>query len=468
MTNQDSSVAGERPASIYDRTFWLAYAANVMLVMANALTFRFAEFVNWLGGTEEVTGRIVSVGIVGSLLVRFTLGRDIDGLGVRRIWISSSLLFILGCGLMTGLGRLGWELYVARVAFAIGMASAFAASISHIQQQVPPHRRTEVLGSLGSSGFLGMILGSQLGDQIFLRQPLSQSLFVTLFGLTSLLGCAYLATVVFLTRKENHTSPHETHAAHRLIFRYWPGPVVLVAVMMGIGFVVTTVFLTRHATELGLPGIRTFFTGYAVSAFVFRMISRTWSRSIGRHRMIIMGLAGHCIGHLLLCTVTREWHLILPSVCCGFGHALLFPCVVSLGAGAFPPEYRGSGTAITLGFMDLGVFLFAPLLGWVIDEYGFVPMFLTSASTAVVIGVYYWLATAGLTDVDSDHVPLVPPPSAPISRPGQVQPVAAATSLAAATVESNRNSNQHHSDGSGGGKPLSVQTCSDLERGVDS
>jgi MFS family permease len=421
---QPPIIAGDSDDAIYDRTFWLAYAANVLLVTANALTFRFAEFVKFLGGTEALTGQIVSLGIVGSLLIRFTLGRDIDSLGVRRVWIGSSLLFITGCALMSVLDRLGWEIYVARAAFTIGLGSMFAASISHIQAQVPPHRRTEMLGSLGSSGFVGMIVGAQLGDLLFQWLPVSDGLFALLFGATTLLGCGYLALVLWITHGATHARPHETPAAHRLMFRYWPGPVVLIALMMGIGFVVTTVFLTRHATELGLVGIRTFFTCYALSAFVFRIVSRTWSRSIGRHRMILMGLAGHCVGFLLLCTVTREWHLVLPAICCGFGHSLLFPCVVSLGSGAFPPEYRGSGTAITLGFMDLGVFLFAPLLGWVIDAFGFVPMFLTSAAATLLIGIYYATATIGLTDDDSDHVPSIQPPLAEPQLAGPQRPAA--------------------------------------------
>ncbi|MCA9077023.1 MAG: MFS transporter [Planctomycetaceae bacterium] len=403
---QPPVVAGERPKTIYNKTFWLAYLANVLLVTANALTFRFAEFVKWLGGTESLTGQIVSVGIVGSLIVRFTLGRDIDGHGVRRMWIGCSTLFILGAGLMTITQSLDWQIYAARAAFTVGLASMFACSISHIQAQVPPHRRTEVLGSLGSSGFVGMILGAQMGDLIFLSIPMSRAVFIALFGGTTFCGLLYLMLVLIITQRDEHTRPHETPAAHKLIFRYWPGPVVFVALMMGVGFVVTTVFLTRHATELGLPGIRTFFTAYPASAFVVRMISRTWSRSMGRHRMILLGLAGHALGHLWLCRVTTEWDLIIPAIGCGFGHALLFPCVVSLGAGAFPPEYRGSGTTITLGFMDLGVFISAPILGRVIDTYGFNAMFLTSAGTAIAIGLFYAVRTFGLTDADSDSVTL--------------------------------------------------------------
>ncbi|MGD9854510.1 MAG: MFS transporter, partial [Planctomycetaceae bacterium] len=309
---QPPIVAGERPAAIYNQNFWLAYTANVLLVTANALTFRFAEYVKWMGGTEGLTGQIVSVGIVGSLVARFTLGRDIDALGVRRMWITTSVLFIIGCGLLTAAHELGWEIYAARIAFTVGLSSMFACSISHIQAHVPTERRTEVLGSLGSSGFVGMIIGAQLGDLVFGWMPVGRPLFTVLFGAAGLCGVGYLVAVLYITRNEQHTRPHETPAAHRLIFRYWPGPVVLVALMMGVGFVVTTVFLTRHATVLGLPGIRTFFSVYPASAFVVRIMSRGWSHSIGRHRMLLMGLAGHCLGHLLLCRVTTEWDLIIP------------------------------------------------------------------------------------------------------------------------------------------------------------
>jgi MFS family permease len=395
-----ASAAAPRSAreAVYTHAFWLAYAANVLLVTANALTFRFAEFVKWLGGTEAITGQIVSVGMIGSLLARLSLGRDIDGHGIRRMWIGSSLLFVIGAAATTVTETLGWELYAARAAFAVGLSSMFACSISHIQHPVPPHRRTEVIGMLGSSGFVGMIFGTQLGDLLFQQFPPGRFVFTLLFSGTTLCGVLYLALVVYLTRGDRHVRPQETYAAHRLMFRYWPGPVVLVALMMGLGFVVTTVFLTRHATEAGLPGIRTFFTVYALSAFVVRWVSRNWSYSIGRHRMILLGLLGHGLGFLMLSRVSAEWHLIGPAMLCGFGHALLFPCVVSLGSGAFPPEYRGSGTTLTLGFMDLGILLSAPLLGRVIDEAGFDAMYLASSGVTLTIAAIYGLSTAGVVD----------------------------------------------------------------------
>src|SRR5262245_39812458 len=115
--------------TIYDRTFWLAYAANLMLVTANSLTFRFAEFIPFLGGTETVTGQIVRAGLLGSLAVRLVLGQAIDGAGVRRIWTVSTVCFVVGGLMFVFSDRIGPLLYVARVLFTAGMASMFACSI---------------------------------------------------------------------------------------------------------------------------------------------------------------------------------------------------------------------------------------------------------------------------------------------------------------------------------------------------
>src|SRR5260370_13159329 len=82
--------------AVYDRGFWLAYLANVMLVCANSLTFRFAEFVASLGGNEELSGEIVRAGLIAAILFRLGLGRAIDHYGPRLIWLASSLIYVAG------------------------------------------------------------------------------------------------------------------------------------------------------------------------------------------------------------------------------------------------------------------------------------------------------------------------------------------------------------------------------------
>ena len=379
----------QRTSGVYGRTFWLAYLANSALVMANALTFRFAELVHYLNGSESMVGDIVAVGTLVAVILRFSVSHVLDDYGTRRLWIICSLLFIAGCVMFVGATQMIWLLYVARVAFFVGLTGMFACSMTHIQNHVPPDRRTEIIGNLGSSGFVGMILGSNLGDWILYVVKDPQTQFFLLFGGAGLIGVAYLGIVVVLTHGQDLEIRGSSPMAFQLMFRFWPGTVVLAAMTMGLGVTATQTFLTRYATSQNIEGIGLFFTGYAISAFVFRLLVQNLSRTIGRHWMLVRGLLGHTAGHLLLAYATEGWQFILPSIICGFGHALLFPAVVSLGSGAFPKECRGAGTAIILGFTDFGSLVFAPLLGRISDQYGFRAMYCSSSGLALLVALVY-------------------------------------------------------------------------------
>lgn len=392
----------EPSPSIYRKTFWLSYLANTFIVTANALTFRFAEFVAYLGGSEELAGQIVSAGVIGAVLSRFVLGQAIDRYGTRRLWIISAICFTATCPLFLMFHKLSWAIYAARVMYSASLAGVLSCSIVHIQNQAPPHRRTEIIGSLGSSGFIGMIAGPFLGDLIFRNFP-GQAAFTAMFLTCGLLGFGYLAIVLLMTREDEHRAPAESPYVHHLLFRHWPGPIAWVAILLGVNFTIVSVFLTRFATHLGFAGMSTFFLGYSCAAFLFRIVTSSWAALLGRHKLVLIGCAGLIAGQFMLPWVTREWHLIAPALLMGFGHALLFPVVVSLGSGAFPIPYRGSGTTIILGLTEMGTVLSAPVLGAIIDrnhETGFVNMFLTTAFFTAVVAVYYALTAARTPDVD--------------------------------------------------------------------
>jgi MFS family permease len=400
MTNL--SPHDEQMSGVYGRTFWLAYLANSALVMGNALTFRFAELVHALvgDGSGSVAGDIVAFGTAVAVILRLSISHVLDDYGTRRMWPICTLLYIAGSLMFLTATELSWTLYAARAAFIVGLTGMFACSMTHIQNHVPPERRTEIIGNLGSSGFVGMILGSNLGDWILLVVPPSYK-FQVLFGGSAAIGLFYLVVIMLLVGDQVHSGQPRTPPAYRLLLRFWPGAVVVAAMIMGLGVTATQTFLTRFATQQRIEGIGAFFTGYALSAFVFRLLVQNWSRTIGRHWMLVRGLLGHAVGHALLAYVTDWWQFIPASIVCGFGHALLFPAVVSLGAGAFPKECRGAGTAIILGFTDFGSLVFAPILGRIMDDFGFHAMYLTSAAVALLGAIGYTLIAAHHVDEES-------------------------------------------------------------------
>lgn len=421
--------------SIYTREFWLAYAANLALVASNSLTFRFADFVEFFGGSKAQTGWIVQSGLIAAILFRLVLGRAIDRHGPRKIWLGSALFFAAGAVSHLAATEISPLLWFARISQQLGVAGMFTCSIVNIQDQVPQHRRTEVIGSLGSSGFIGTVLGTNLGDLIFALSPEGRMPFLLTFGCTLVGGLIHTLIVLELTKQEKHTPPPHGVGPLRLLIQHWPGPVIAVSLAMGTSFAVTTVFLSRYAAAVGLRGIALFFLPYSITAFCCRWLLKDWGTRLGRHKMVLWGLTGLSVGQLLFLAARSNALLILPGMVCGFGHALLFPAVVSIGSGRFPSQFRGTGTTLVLGFQEIGLAIAAPLLGMLIDwgnraganrttgivvgdAFGYTSMFVASATVAAVAGTFYLFTAARSPDIDPVH------PS-PVLSAGPVGPDAA-------------------------------------------
>ncbi|MBC8288748.1 MAG: hypothetical protein H8E37_00370, partial [Planctomycetes bacterium] len=105
--------------SVYNRTFWLCCVANFTMVAGNALTFRFAELVAYLNGSEETTGQIVRIGILGAIASRLVLGQILDHYGTQRVWLLSTVIFGAGCFGCLLCRSTSWFLYVCRIGFAV-------------------------------------------------------------------------------------------------------------------------------------------------------------------------------------------------------------------------------------------------------------------------------------------------------------------------------------------------------------
>ena len=172
---------------------------------------------------------------------------------------------------------------------------------------------------------------------------------------------------------------------------------MFVAMAMGIVFTVPSLYLVRFNQHENFGGIAAYWTTYALMAFAFRLRTAALSRRVGRYRLIFVGLVFQGLGLWALIPVSEWWHLLFSASLCGFGHALLFPSIVSLGSGSFPARYRGSGTNLTLGCLDLGVGLSAPLLGKIIDlpafdGVGFRQMFFVAGSMPLIVAAIWFLA----------------------------------------------------------------------------
>jgi MFS family permease len=386
-----------RQESAYDRVFWLTYLSNGLTTVANAMLVRYADFVDVLGGEERQLGLIVGVGMLGSIAMRLVQGLGIDRYGAGRIWQLSAALYV--ASLMAHLAlstAYGPGIFIVRAVMQTSLAGIFGSSITFVSLRVSPQRIAEMVGTLGTSGFLGMLIGPQLSDWICGGtggEGRVQLMFVTAAGIAALATLAtWLATV-----GDPPPNVRRRPSVWRMVRRYTPLTVALVAAGMGAGFAIPMTFLRPFAAELGVNRIGLFFGVYAATAFAARLATRQLFERHGNRPWILLGLVLLTVSFLLYIPVRASWQLAAPGAVAGVAHALLFPSVMSAGTIVFPRRFRGVATSVMLAMFDCGTFLGAPVVGACVhhlrDESlaAYPVMFAGAAAVLLAMTLTFWL-----------------------------------------------------------------------------
>jgi len=410
---------------LYTRQFFEVFAAVTLFMGGFALQFHFGQYVEFVGGQVDTLGRILSLSMLGTLAVRFHIGRWVDRFGCKPIWLWGTTVVALTFGLIQFTRDL-WLITLLRtinmVAFAAVMTTVavFAAMIA------PPRRRAESLGTLGLAGFTGMLLGPTLGDWIFAGGVDSITPYRVFFSASaacSLLAGAIMALVKLPEGGGTLAQPGDTHRSAaapcptekeplgaapasraadpirpcdtvlagalpeaaappaappitdgetlRVILAHWPGPALLISVVMGMVFCLNVTFIERLAEARAFYDIKLFFIVYAPTAMTLRIALRRLPERLGRTRTVILGMTLMAAGVFLLAGAQSQAGLIVPGLLMGGGHCFVFPSMVDLGASALPPTQRGAGTSLVMGAGDVGMLIGFAALGEAIDVFGY-------------------------------------------------------------------------------------------------
>ena len=400
---------------MYNRNFWLAYAANTTLMVCVSTLVRYANFVTLRGGNELTLGLIVGVGMVGALAMRGALGLATDRYGARRVWIASLVLIILSLAGHWAITPYDGPLfdaavYLARIMQMVGMAGAFGASLTFISLRAPAHRIGEMVGTLGSSGFIGLALGPLLADAMFPPGvPITVAMVQRMFLAAGIAACVSLFLTFLATAGSRPIKQKPRPPAWWLLKRYHPGALLICAAAMGIGVMLPSTFLQPYAESLGIHHIRTFFFVYAATAFGVRIVTRHFTDRHGIRFTAQLGFAFLAVSMLSFIAVKSEWMLALPASLGGVAHAFMFPAIVKGGSISFPARYRGLATTLVLSMFDLSNLFGQPAIGAVVEFApriglpGYATMFTGMSLIMILAGVAaIWIKEDTVVEEDED------------------------------------------------------------------
>ena len=407
-------VSDGKAGALYTTAFWLVFAGNAGLLVANTLDCRFAMLVADRGGSDSTAGLLVGIGVLAVLLSRGVLGTQLDKRGVRPVWATCGVLYALGCVALPFCPE-PWSIGAARAVLTLGFGGALTCAVTAAQELAPEDRRTEAMTVLGIGGALGIMAGAAAGDWV---DTLGAGKYYWLYGGAAVLGLAGVGAALYGTGGlgVRDDDEDETPGLVALARRYWPGAPLLAIAVKGVVLAVTTLHLARFADRAGLTGLAWFFFAVAGSGALVRWLGKDWGTRFGRHRMVLAGL-GCCAAMLAsfpFCTA--DWHLLVPGILGGVGQSVLAPAAVSLGAGRFPERFRGAGTSVMHGAVDGALVISAPALAWV-ATFGTAPepgepagwwtgdgvMFYSAAGVAAAAGAFYLLTVGRAADEDEEE-----------------------------------------------------------------
>ena len=370
-TETESNAPSRR---VYNSSLLLAFLANVFQLIAVSLLFRYSDFVNVLGGDEWHLGWIVGIASMGAIACRLIQGIAIDRFGPGLIWVLSligeiaAILWHLNIESVNGL-----EVYMARTLFALSLAGTFGAWLSFISLQAPYERIAEVIGVIGSSGFVGMAIGPTIGDWLFSNtddQSLQVERMFYVAALTATLSLVLAMTAWFLNRHNKTLLPsvHRPGNPLRIIWNSKPGFILVIGMLMGLTIGFPGTYLRPFAESLDIEHIKSFFIIYNVVAFVSRLLFRRAPQVLGLSNTILLGFGFMSLSMLLYLPTQNASGFWLPATAGGLAHSFLFPSVVAVCTNAFPSTHRGIATQLILGMYDLGVLIGMPIIGFMVTE----------------------------------------------------------------------------------------------------
>ncbi|MDA9951354.1 MFS transporter [Oligoflexaceae bacterium] len=384
------------------RQFLLAFLANFAAFLSFALTFRIADFLSIFSTKGSTAGSLIAFGVAVGVVVKFALGKLSHRFGIFTIWSFACgslslghLVFCFGPGV-------DQTFYLGRALQVIGYASCTALGLIYVQQMSSEKMRSSVISLYGASSFLALMVASFIFDALGTSQ--------TGFWWIHLIGSAsaffVLAAVLGLAK----TATKNDFLPQRASWNPWcylqHKTLIITALLLGALFSIPQLFLAILVQQRNLPLISAFFMSYAIASFFSRLfLSPYISQRPSRNNLLVgFSLFAAAQAQFVFCTTSLE--LIVAGILTGAARTWVEPTLIKLGGQHLSIEDRATGTSSLLAFVDIGLMMAAPFLGFCLDSFGLSSLFVITSCLALVGAVSGQLLSYSSreADVSGDEV----------------------------------------------------------------
>lgn len=333
-------------------------------------------YVQRLGGSEAAVGFVQGMYSAAGILCQPLIGHWIDRLGRRFFMVLGVTVLMLTCAAFVVSSSIP-VLALLRAVQGIGFSAFFVANYLHVVEIVPLDRRGWALGIFGVSGMLSTSLAPLAGEFVIRRFG-----FAWFFAGSAVFAAASLPLVWGV-----RDTPRPAAPATGLLDALRQGLAELLRLHMalmfffGLGTGTVFTFMPTFAEFLGMRGLGLFYTAYAGSAMLVRVMAGDLIDTRGRRAVIIPSMLLQAAATTILALVAilagpGSSAPVLPFIffaglLAGGGHGFLYPALSALLMDVTAERRRGSAVGTFSAVFLVGNALGSMMFGYVAHALGY-------------------------------------------------------------------------------------------------
>lgn len=392
---------------LWTKNFILLLVTAVFMYIA---TFMFTPtlplFARNIGAVDpSVGGIIILVYTVGCLVPRVMWGNLADHWERKPVYLIGVIIMAAAAPLFGLLGSLPGILII-RLIQGIGFSASSTAGSAMAADLVPASRLTEGIGYYTLANTIGMALGPDLGLNM-----LQQHGSWWLFGAGVLMGIISLVIGMSLNYEKKHrlaqsssisiyktvqdavapSRPSKLYLKLDMLFEKSVLTTCLVVLFTIMPYGAIMAYIASYGIDQGVGNIGLYFSVYALSLFVVRLMVGRLSDRHGVTAVVIPGIVLMIGGLVVLYWASNLTVFMVSAVLFGLGFGVVFPLLQATAYIFCQDNRRGVASATLFATADLGYGLGAVVLGMGIKYLGYEIAFAGLAIFVVIALIFYMI-----------------------------------------------------------------------------
>lgn len=375
---------------IWSRDFILAIVINFALstvfylLMTTMALYAIQRFM----ANDSLAGLTAGAYVIGAIVSRLLTSKYLDLVGRRRTVILGLAAFVVLSGLylvVTDLTVLIGLRFVHGLAFGAASTAIIASAI----MLVPRAKRAEGSGYFSISATVAAGIGPLIGTLL-----IGAGGYEGIFWAGTIASVLGLAATLFIRLPEREPSEEELRTRWRIrpsdLLEVRAMPISIIMLLGGLGWSGVLAFYLNYADATGSAGeVGAFFTIYAVTVFVVRLVAGRIQDRFGDNAVFYPALAVFAVGLVIIAIPPTLPVAIVGAVLSAIGFGSLMPGGQAAAISAAPPERVGVATSTFFIMADAGIGFGPVILGALLPVTGYDGMYLGLAALMVLtIGVY--------------------------------------------------------------------------------